>query len=177
MRLETVSRGLRISWAIVADKRPACARRSLVRRVSSVWRRCVMSRNTITTPTSWPRSFVMGAAVSSIGYSRCKRLMSIRSLESPTDRFATGAPVRGIIDIGAGFLVDNPHNFWQRPQCVRSRSSHPVSCCATGLMNETLPAESVATTASPMLFSVIWNDSRLSLSCCAFSASALRCCS
>jgi len=65
-RLATESRGLWISWAMVAESRPATASCSWASSACSVLRSCVISRQTITMPVIRPGWSRMGAPLASM---------------------------------------------------------------------------------------------------------------
>ena len=115
MRFETVSSGLRISWAMVADRRPADVRRSLERKVCSVWRRCVISRKTSTIPASWLRSFRIGDPVSSIGYSCSGTAYECNVAGNVHHPLRAANQCHRILKFGTGPFVDDAQDFTQWP--------------------------------------------------------------
>ena len=124
--------------------------------------RCsVMSRNTRTTPDTFPPASRTGAPLSAIGVSVPSRAIRIVWLARPA---TTPSRITRRTGLSTGvrlssFTIRNTSSTG-RPSA--SAVDQPVSRSATGLRNVTRPSASVARTPSPMLRSVVRSCSSLS---------------
>jgi hypothetical protein len=117
----------------------------------------VPSRNTSTTPRIVPDSSRMGAPLSWMGVSVPSRETSSVWFASPTTTPSRSTRSTGLSTV----LRVCSLMMWKiaRSGCPwASASFQPVSRSATGFMSVTSPRSSVATTASPMLWSVVCSD-------------------